>query len=162
MAKYVIASQGHKFLVDDDDFQMISEFVWFKDKRGYAIANTPRDKGQKTTLKMHRIILSAKPGEIIDHINGDPSDNRKENLRIVTQSQNCKNLTTKRSNNSSGYKGVSWDSRKGKWMAKITVNYKAIYLGMYENKHDAAKAYNDAAEQYHGGFARLNTIMEGE
>ncbi|UUT18437.1 AP2 domain-containing protein [Bacillus velezensis] len=156
MSREIVALGGHLFFVDEDDFAMMSKYRWFKDSKGYAIANTPRIKGKKTTVKMHRLITGAKIGEVVDHINGDPADNRKINLRITTQSQNTKNVTTRRRNNASGYKGVSWDRKKKKWMAKITVNYRAIYLGRHESKVDAAKAYNEAAIKYFGEFARLN------
>ena len=93
-------------------------------------------------------------GMQVDHINGDRLDNRRENLRIVTNWQNQMNrgMTI---NNSSGYKGVRL-RRSGKWEAQIRVNKKAIFLGRFYDKLDAAHAYDDAAKKYFGEFARLN------
>lgn len=83
----------------------------------------------------------------IDHINGSGTDNRWENLREASQSENCKN-TRKRSNNSSGYMGVSWHSGSGKWRPMIMVNGKNKSLGLYKNIEDAVKARISANIEY--------------
>ena len=108
---------------------------------------------------MHREIMHAKKGEYVDHINGNKNDNRKENLRIVTNQQNACNQGI-RSNNTSGYKGVTWSKNKNKWNAQITTNYKRKSLGYFDCKHKAAQAYNNRAVELHGKFAKLNVIKE--
>lgn len=93
------------------------------------------------------------PKSHIDHINGNRSDNRISNLRLASQSQNRQNSKTPK-NNTSGYKGVSCDTRHGTWRARIFVNNKDKYLGTFKTKEQASEAYIDAAKKYHGEFAR--------
>lgn len=79
-----------------------------------------------------------KPGEVIDHINGDGLDNRRANLRVGTQQQNVQNMHTKR-----GMRGVSWNKSVGKWIAHVTHDYKFIHLGCFTDK-DEAQSVADA------------------
>jgi len=93
----------------------------------------------------------------IDHINSIKTDNRLSNLRECTFSENsCNKGRQKR--NTSGYKGVYWNKRAQKWISKINKNDKEFWLGTYNCKHEAARAYNRAAIIYHGEFAYLNEI----
>ena len=114
---------------------------------------------------MHRIVMDVTDGRQIDHINGDPLDNRKCNLRFVTNQENGRNRGAQ-VNNKSGYKGVSWHPKAKKWEACIRAGEsdgrraKKIYLGVFASKHDAARAYNVAACKYHGEHAYLNIIQE--
>lgn len=105
--------------------------------------------------------MRAGPREIIDHINGDGLDNRKQNLRICTKSENACNRGIDR-DNTSGYKGVCYISNKTKrvkrWIAQIAINKKHICIGYFHTKEEAAIAYNEAATKYHGEFAKLNII----
>jgi hypothetical protein len=156
--KEIPLSSGIRALVDDDDYEWLSKTKWSDDGHGYAIRKV---KGKNTTEKMHRLIMNAKPGEQVDHINGIPYDNRKCNLRIVSNSENSKNRTRPYSTNKSGYKGVAV-YRDGKWTAQITVNYRKIHLGVFDCKHEATRAYNAAAIEYFGEFAHLNVIEEDE
>ena len=104
---------------------------------------------------MHREIMNCPKGLEVDHINQNGVDNRRINLRIATATQNRQN-TSKQKSNTSGYKGVMKD--KTKWRAMIRDNGRRIHLGMFDNKIDAAIAYNKAAIKYHKEFACLNTI----
>lgn len=97
------------------------------------------------------------PGKMLDHINGNKSDNRISNLRLATRSQNFCNRG-KNSNNTSGYKGVSWNKRDKNWTVHICVNRKQRHGGSFKVKEDAVLAYNKLAVRYHGAFARLNII----
>lgn len=101
--------------------------------------------------------MNALPGSEIDHVNGNGLDNRRVNLRFASRSENCSNCRPSR-NNRSGYKGVHWHKGAKKWRSQIKTNGKRIHLGYFENKNDAARAYNEAAIRLHGSFARLNTI----
>jgi len=87
----------------------------------------------------------------IDHIDGNKLNNRIENLRLATQAQNTYNIP-KRSNTSSAYKGVSWSSQQQKWTAAIWQNKTKIFLGLFENELDAAKAYEDKANEVQGNY----------
>lgn len=114
---------------------------------------------EKLVVRIQHIIMGMNPNMeiLIDHIDGDPLNNRKSNLRFCTNAENTKNQRKKK-NNTSGFKGVSWDKEKKKWAAQITVNQKKIWLGTFEDKVEAAKAYNKAAIKYHGEFAYLNKV----
>jgi hypothetical protein len=122
-------------------------------------------KARASWLMMHRLIMKSKPNEIIDHINGNGLDNRKQNLRICTHIQNSYNRR-KNANNTSGYKGVkracgnyySQLRKKGiiKWVAQINHEGKRIHLGVYDTKEEAAKIYDKRALELHGKFAKLN------
>jgi hypothetical protein len=158
LVKQIELSHGKFTLIDDDDFERISENKWKFNNRGYAVRLTHRNKKWKT-ISMHRIILNAKDGEIVDHKNGDRLDNRKENLRIASPSQNCWNSKLFVSN-TSGYKGVTRGKKTGHWTASIHLKNKRINLGTFDNKHDAARMYNFWAKDLFGEFARLNVINE--
>ena len=114
----------------------------------------------KKTVYLHRMIFLFHYGyqpKYIDHINGDSLDNRIENLRPATQSQNCANQGLKK-NNTSGYKGVRYRKDTGKWAAMVMVNRKAVSLGCYENIEDAAKAYEQGAKRFFGEFAKTDQV----
>ncbi len=91
----------------------------------------------------------------IDHKNGDRSDNRLSNLRLATRGQQSGNAQ-RRSDNTSGFKGVTWDSGTNKWRAQISHKGRHVYLGIYNSKIDATLAYDDAARRFFGKFAKVN------
>lgn len=101
--------------------------------------------------EMHNGAIPA--GMVIDHINGDPWDNRLPNLRLATIAENSRNGRM-RKNNTSGFKGVIWSL--GKWRAQIKMNRKLISLGGYHTKEQAYAAYCEGAKRYHGEFARTH------
>jgi len=94
------------------------------------------------------------PEHQIDHINGDRSDNRPDNLRLATNQENQMNRKLSCSNKS-GFKGVCWNEAGGNWRSYITVNRKRIHLGVYKELADAAESYEKAAIYYFGEFARV-------
>lgn len=108
----------------------------------------------KKNVGLHRIIMDAKKGEIADHINGIRHDNRKCNLRILTNSENGVNRS-KHKNNHSGHRGVIWYDKcpTPKWVAAITVNWKRKHLGYFENFEEAVQARLDAEKLYYDGVA---------
>lgn len=109
----------------------------------------------------HRLVWLYVHGEFpenqIDHINGVTGDNSLVNLRTYTGSENIRN-STKRCDNTSGYKGVHWDKEKRKWRTQIGHGRKIIHLGRYKDIKDAAMAYNKKAVELFGEFARLNEV----
>lgn len=109
---------------------------------------------------IHRIIYLYHHGYLpkyLDHIDRDPLNNKIENLREVTQSQNCMNSKSFK-NSSSKFKGVSWDKNRNKWRSYIFINGKQKHLGQFTNESDAAKAYNKAAIKAFGEFAHINEL----
>lgn len=94
------------------------------------------------------------PKAHIDHLDGNPSDNRWANLREATRSQNLANAR-KPKTNTSGFKGVFWHNAGQRWCSQITAEGKHIHLGLFSSKEDAHKAYAEAAIRYHGEFARV-------
>jgi hypothetical protein len=107
------------------------------------------------SYRAHRLIFLMHKGYLpktIDHINGDKLDNRIENLRAATVGQNQHNRKTN-ANNTSGYKGVSWNKAQKKWTARITLERKIIHLGYFANVEEAAEVVRKAREELHGSFA---------
>ena len=140
------------FLVDMDDYE---EFVYgykFKLNKGGYVVYSGRKDGLHGKF-LHRIVMGEPEDLVVDHINGDPLDNRRENLRIVTVQQNSMNQTMRKTNKS-GVSGVCWHKGNGKWEATITYKYKQIYLGSFDTLEEATKARKDAEEEYFGEFAR--------
>jgi hypothetical protein len=109
-------------------------------------------KKQKVHRIVWKLITGIEPDNQIDHINGNKSDNRKENLREANHSENGMN-TGKKSNNTSGFKGVYWNKKQKKWLAKIEYGYHQKALGSFETPEEAHNAYCLAAKEYHGKFA---------
>ena len=103
--------------------------------------------------------MKALPHQYVDHRSHNPLDNRKVQLRICTNSQNNM-YRYRQSNNTSGYKGVSWNQNAGKWRGYIKLNQKQIHLGLFACPLEAALAYNDAATKYFGEYALLNEIAK--
>jgi len=151
-------TQGKVALIDDEDFELVSQYNWKFSNRGYAARNYWID-GKSKTLLMHRLIMSPPEGVFIDHINGDTLDNRKQNLRLVRNQQNCCNQKLGL-RNKSGYKGVYQSKGRKKWTASLKTKGKTYYLGDFESKHDAARMYNFWAHDMFGEYARLNVIKE--
>ena len=156
-------TQGQVALVDDADFDYLNQWKWrfVADKRnpqytGYALRNIMVG-GKETTIRMHREILGLVSGDGLcaDHINSNGLDNRRTNLRICVASQNQANRG-KQKNCKSGFKGVSWNKSNRKWVSLIQVLGKHIYLGGFDCKINAARAYDEKAKEVFGEFARTN------
>lgn len=139
--KEIPLTKGKVAIVDDDDFDRLNNYSWYYNNSGY-VARKLRTKGVQTTILMHREIMNPPKGMVIDHINHNPLDNRKENLRITTQSFNIRHSKL-RKNNTSGFIGITKVKRKKEWMAQLTLNRKCINLGYYETPEEAAKVYQD-------------------
>ena len=146
-------------LIDNVDYNLVSKHKWhycIKRNKKYVRTNIIKNK-KITVLYLHRLILDAKKGQYVDHINGNPLDNRRKNLRICTNQQNLTNAGPQK-NNKSGYRGVYWAKSNRKWCAQITHKGNRISLGYFTNKKSAAKAYNKAALDLRGEYAKLNKI----
>src|SRR5690606_13722007 len=110
--------------------------------------------GKNTSI--HRLILGAKCGKYVDHINGDTLNNSRQNLRLCSQLENSRNRR-KQFGSSSSFKGVTWNKLNKKWQAQIK-NGHNIYLGLFKSEIAASTAYNKKAIEIFGRFARLNQV----
>jgi hypothetical protein len=143
--KKIFLSQGKFAIVDECLFEWLIQWKWYHSK-GYAARNIGGRKN-KSIVWMHRLINDTPDGFETDHINRNKLDNRRENLRSVTKSQNGLNKG-KNKNNKSGYKGVYLESWSGKWRAEIRIDGKRMTLGRFVNINDANKARILAEEKY--------------
>jgi hypothetical protein len=161
MAKEIQLTQGKVAIVDDEDFEYLNQFKWFaskqKNDKFYVGRNIPVSNKKQSKIWIHRFIMNPEKSMVIDHLDGDPLNNQKKNLRICTHSENMRNRNLY-VNNTSGFKGVYWHKTTKKWMSYIRINKKSLYLGIYTCPIDAARAYNEAALKYHGEFAHINKI----
>jgi hypothetical protein len=153
-------TQGLVALIDDEDEEQ-ARFKWFAAASGpaiYAARNArvaERAAGAPSFIRLHRAIMQASRGQEVDHVNGDTLDCRRANLRLATRTQNMQNRGRQR-NGASGFKGVSkWKANPG-WIAQITILGKRVYLGSFGTPEEAARAYDAAAREAFGVFARLN------
>ena len=156
-------TQGHVAIIDIADADL-ADLKWqaleTRDGTCYAKrgARNPSVNKQYTEY-LHRVILERKlgrsleKGEFCDHDNRNKLDNRRKNLRLATPSQNSMN-STKKANNTSGYKGVSWNVQKKKWSAIVSKNGKHEYVAFFNTPEEAHEAYRAAAQKLHGEFAR--------
>lgn len=141
-------SKGNKFTIDIEDWVKCKDYCWLINDYGYVTTGI-----DGKFIQLHRFIMNPPKGMLIDHINGDPTDNRKSNLRIVTQQQNSMNHTMS-NRNTSGHTGVYWEKGWNKWTASISYKKEYIYLGHFNNLEDAIKARQEAEKKYFGEYRR--------
>lgn len=144
-------------LVDEVDLPKVCQYKkWFIAKRGNVFANHYERLGvscyRRRAVSLHRLIMGFPQGADVDHINGDPLDNRRANLRICSHKENSRNTKLSK-NNSSGVNGVRWNSDKRKWVARIKHNYKTIFLGYFDDLESAASCRYAAATTLFGEYA---------
>lgn len=163
--KTIPLTQGQSAIVDDDDYDRLSCYKWCAQKTAlgdyYAVRAVPAPElgfrgGRKARKKehMHRVVLGD-VGET-DHINRNKLDNRKQNLRLASKSQNLANRGKPKGKYYSSFKGVTWQKRNKKWQSAIGVNGKNLYIGQFNSEIEAATAYDAAALVHFGEFADLN------
>lgn len=152
-------TQGQLALVDDDDFEQLNAHKWYAwwnpHTQSFYAERNDYSSGKKRTILMHRQIVGAVFGSVVDHINHDTIDNQRCNLRVCLSGENQRN-TRKQRNGKSLFKGVSRHSLTEKWRARIHVNGREIALGLFDSPESAAKAYDAAARLHFGEFALTN------
>lgn len=144
--------------VDDEDYEFLIKRRWFgvyskTSCNYYVVCNYNLGGRIWTNKKMHHLVIGKKEGMVVDHIDGNGLNNQKSNLRHCTSSDNMKNKR-KYKNCASEYKGVSKSGNK--WISRIQVNGKSIYLGMFDCQIKASEAYKNAANTHFGNFVRKN------
>lgn len=148
---YLYDSSGNEIIIDTEDFEKVRPFRWTQRKTcgRYVLANSKKSK-----IYLHRYILGVKSFEMkVDHINHNPLDNRKSNLRVCTNQENSFNRINQNS------EGVSYRKDKKKWRAYIMVNYKQISLGHYLTKEEAIQARKEGVKKYYGEYALRKEVV---
>jgi hypothetical protein len=145
----------HIAKIDEADHEMLSQFKWRLAAHGYACC-TLKSSGRSRVVTMHRMIMLPDPGQLIDHANGDPLDNRRENLRLADNSTNQANRHALLDHSSSRFKGVTWNRGLQKWQAQIKVDGRSRHLGLHADEREAARAYDAAARRHFGEYACVN------
>lgn len=152
-------SQGYVALVDDDLFDDLNRWVWSASVGRTGICYAVRRRSVREApgpylVRLHRVVLGVDdaPG-VVDHINGDGLDNRRANLRLATFSQNMANS---RARPSRRFKGVYWSNSHNGWRAQIMADGRRYSYGTFDTEEAAARAYDAAAKELFGPFARLH------
>lgn len=154
MAKKIPLANGQFAIVDDEDFELLNQYVWHGHKSGgsevhvYAV----------TRIRMHRVVMNCPKGMYVDHINGDTLDNRKCNLRICSTAENQQNGRSRKG--TSKYKGVHFNKKSGKWMGHFMANGKEYYCGLFDHEDDCARAVDKKRKEVCGDFATTNLWHE--
>lgn len=140
-------SGGYECLISKEDYGLVSKRLWHYAPRNGATSNLrkhERKYNQNGHIKMHRLIMDAPAGMVVDHINGNKIDNRRDNLRIATHSQNSINTPSRDMRNI--------EYRNGSYCVRMRVNNERIYIGNYKYLGDAKIARDDASKKYHGQY----------
>lgn len=166
MVREIPLTQGKVALVDDDDFDALSQFHWHarrvRRRHGPDVFYAERTihvrridgSDQVSTQGMHRFLMPGVPK--IDHSDGDGLNNQRANIRPATQSQNAANRKLLRTGKSSRFRGVYWASDRGRWRAQLIVEYRHVHLGSFDSEVAAAMAYDAAAIKHFGKYASPN------
>lgn len=152
---FVPLTLGLEAIIDASDAKIVEGYPWAarrSPRAVYAQANITND-GARATVILHRLLLSAPPGALVDHRDGDGLNNRRSNLRLCGYPENGWNRAVS-SASTSGIKGVSWIAKDRRWSARIRAGAGVrVHLGNFLTKEEAAAAYAEAARKYHGEFA---------
>jgi hypothetical protein len=160
--KTIKLTRNQETFVSEEDYEYLVSL-------GSWCAELKRDKDfhaiRRGNIRMHNVIAERKFGKVpdglvVDHIDHNPLNNVRENIRLATKSQNMWN-SVKRCEGSSKLKGVSWNKNAKKFTAKICVNYKQIHLGYFASEQEASEAYNKASAIYHGKFGSTESLVNG-
>lgn len=149
--KKILLTKSKHALVDDEDFLYLSQFKWCS-SHDYAVTRIVGGNGEQ--MRMHRLVTKAREGDNVDHIDGNRSNNQKNNLRVCSHSENLYN-SKRPIDNTSGYKGITWDKSRNKFLVQLNAKKIHYNLGRFSKLEDAIVAYKEASEKYHGNFARV-------
>lgn len=161
--KTIPLSGGKEFaLVDEADFEYLNQWKWklssgraVRTKHVGTVGDWRNGKRKDVTIHMHRLVMDAPEGLEVDHIDGNPLNNQKSNLRLCSHEENRRNNKMYASNKS-GFKGVSYSARHDKWITYIRFMNKSYNLGIFSDRIEAALEYDNVARQLFGEYARVN------
>jgi hypothetical protein len=157
MSKEIPLSQGRVAIVDDEDYEWLSQWKWCILGHGKYAGRGERDgSGRQKSILMHREIMQTPQGQEVDHADGNHLNNVHANLRNCSHAENQCNQKPRVRNVTSHFKGVSKRRQKTSWLAQIRYQGQTIYLGTYALEEDAAHAYDAKAKELFGEFARVN------
>lgn len=156
--KQIQLTKGQVALIDDEDFDDISQYRWFAvapRQKDYTHSWYAATKTGGRNISMHQLLMNPPIGSCADHIDHNGLNNRRSNLRITTTRENSWN-TNKHKNCTSKFKGVAWNREKSKWQVRICINGKEKHLGWFHNEIEGANLYDFVAIQFFGPFAKVN------
>lgn len=156
----ITTKRGHVVVIDDDKAPMLSAYTWEFFDRYRRLSLEAHDPATRRKVQMHRLLVNASAGQIVDHINGNFLDNRLKNSRICDAGQNARNRQANLAKKTP-YKGVA-ETRGGKFKAYIYLNRRYNNLGTFSDVACAARAYDDAAREHFGDFCCVNFPKSGE
>ena len=142
--KRIKISQNREAIVDDEDFEKVSQWKWSYHHSGYVVRGKPQ-------VSLHRLVMGAKKRQYIDHVNGNKLDNRKSNLRFCTLAQNQYNKLGTRNIP----KGMWWRESRNAWIVRIQADGKRHWVGYFKEYDEALVARNEALKRLHGEFAKI-------
>lgn len=154
---FIPLTKGYEAVVDAADVPLVGQYNWHAHgNRHWVYAYRNVKRGNKVTkIMLHRIIMRAPDGMMVDHADGDGLNNRRSNLRLATNSENQRNRRPCPAS-SSNLKGVTWHAGVSKWQAQIKLNGRSKYLGLFATQEAAHAAYSQAASELFGDFARTS------
>lgn len=157
-------TQGQETIIDVEDLPLVENYIWHAWWGGagfYAVRNSHKIEGPPRRIYLHRVLLGLDRGDRIegDHRDRNTLDNRRSNIRLASKAENRRNVHRPTRVGRSGYRGVFPCPCSPNWRARICVDYKSVDLGVFEDRIDAARAYDDGAVKYHGEFALTNVKL---
>lgn len=157
-------TKGKVALISPEDLKLVDKYPWHarQNRRGgkwYAYTTLPpQDRKTTRSVSLHRFLMDAQPGTLVDHKDGDGLNCQRHNMRIANHTQNNAHRIGKPSWSKNTYRGVKWHTRDKRWRACLSLNNKTLHLGSFATEEDAARAYNKGALEHFGEFAVLNEV----
>lgn len=160
MSRTIELTQGQVAIVDDEDYEWLSQWKWYAhwERVRFCARRNQRVGDKRVVIRMSRAIMNAPDDLEVDHESGIALDNRRINLRVCVHQQNACNQRKQARKTSSRFKGVYWNKQAARWQARVGKNGKTYTIGLFFSEEEAALAYNKAAIQFHGEFARPNMV----